>query len=176
MQEIEAKILDIDRGAIESRLRELGAQLEFDLEFFAIYYDSPDQSLSRSQQTLRLRKEGSQVSLTYKQKTAPESNILSREEIETLVSDFEATRSILDRLGYRIRKQMRKTRAQYALGESHIVIDDYLDEHAYIPVFIEIEGPSQEAVEACAVELGYSKGDLRALTAGDLIHYYQEKA
>ncbi len=172
MNEIEAKILEIDRSAVEQKLNELGAQFEFDQEFYAIYYDTPDGQLRASGRTLRLRKEGERAVLTFKSKTGPESGVLVRKEEESPVEDFEAVRKILAGLGYVSIQAMRKTRAQYALQGLHVVIDDYLDDHGHIPVFLEIEGPGIEAVEEGARLLGYEKGDLKALTAGDLIHHY----
>lgn len=175
MKEIEAKILEVDREVVEAKLASLGGQLMFEKEFFAVYYDQPDHRLKEEGKTIRLRKEGQKAVLTVKHKAEDEDGVKVREENETAVGDFEEMEVILATLGYVAVRKMRKTRAQYALADAHVVIDDYLDDLAFIPVFIEIEAGSKERVVEVAEQLGYSEGDLNGMNAFDLVVHYGGK-
>ena len=175
MKEIEAKILEIDAEAIQSKLLAIGAIKAFETEFEAIYFDTPSTALRKADQTLRLRKEGDLSVLTFKGKAIGNGLIKIREEHETKVEDLEAMQRILTHLGYNTSLRMRKTRIQYDLQDpkAHIVIDNYLDDYAYIPTFLEIEAPNQETVVTIAEQLGYSESDLNPMSAADLIRHYQ---
>jgi adenylate cyclase class 2 len=174
MQEIEAKILEIDVEAVKQRLSELGAHFDFSEEFFAIYFDDAAGRLGSQQQVLRLRKEGD-VRLTFK---APhphtEAGIRTREELEVTVGDFEGMRVILGRLGYVERLKMRKVRTQYSVGDVHIVIDAHIDDLAYIPPYLEIEGPSHAALFEMAGKLGFAREDLIDWNAMRVMEWYRD--
>jgi adenylate cyclase, class 2 len=175
MQEIEAKILEIDVEAVKRRLTGLGAQFDFSEEFFAIYFEDAEGGLGRQQQVLRLRKEGD-VRLTFK---APhphvEAGIRTREELEVTVGDFEGMRIILLRLGYVEHLKMRKIRTQYTLGDVHVVIDAHIDELAYIPPYLEIEAPSHAAVFEMAGKLGFAQAQLIDWSAMRVMEWYRER-
>lgn len=175
MKEIEAKILEIDRVALEARLRALGAVLEFTAPFGAVYFDLPDGQLRRQGQVLRLRREGEKSVMTFKRPipSEVEVDVKVREEIEVVVEDYEATRKILEGLGYRPTLAMHKMRTQYRVGDAHVVIDRYTEDYAFIPEFIEIEAPSREALVELAVQLGYGPEQLLAWSAAELIAHYQ---
>lgn len=172
MKEIEAKILKVDRAAVEAKLKELGATLEFDEEFYAVYYDTQDRKLHSEGKTIRLRKEGDQAVLTVKRKAENEAGVKIREEHESGIKDFDQMEQALGELGYLPVLKMRKQRAQYLVGEAHVVIDDYKDDHDYIPVFIEIEAKSREAILELAGKLGYGENDLSSMNAGELMLHY----
>lgn len=172
MKEIEAKILEVDRAAIEAKLKSLGAQFEFDEEFYAVYYDTPEGKLKAEGKTIRLRKEGDRQVLTVKRKAENEAGIKMREEHETGIKDYEQMENALAELGYIPVLKMRKQRTQYALMGAHVVIDDYTEDHVHIPVFIEIEGESREKLVEVAEALGYSESDLNPMNAFELIRHY----
>jgi predicted adenylyl cyclase CyaB len=171
MQEIEAKILEIDRAQTEQRLAEAGAVLSFDGELSARFYDLPDGSITRAGGVLRLRREGPQTVLTHKSLVSLGAAKIM-EEIETAVADAEQTDRLLRALGYQVIKSTRKRRTQYELGDAHIALDAYGDELAYIPLFLEIEAPSLERLHEAAVQLGYSPADCRDWSTYDLIRHY----
>lgn len=173
MKEIEAKILEIDQEKVLLKLKELGAVKEFEKDFFAIYYDTPERELTSSGRVIRLRKEGEDAVLTFKQRSEGSGGIKVMDEHESGVDDFEAMREVLSGLGYVSILSMRKIRMQFHLDGIHIVIDRMLDEHAYIPVFLEIEAPSLAGVEAMAVNLGFRNEDLSNMSVADLAEHYQ---
>jgi adenylate cyclase class 2 len=171
MQEIEAKILDIDRAGLEARLVQLGATISFDGDMNALFFDQPGRAISQAGGVLRLRQEGSSTQLTHKRSISRrEAKVM--EETETSVADFEAMRQILLAVGFEVIKETRKFRRQYDLGGSHVVIDDYQGELAYIPVFAEIEAPSVAALHAMVQQLGYAPEQALSWSTYDLVKHY----
>ncbi len=148
-QEIEAKFAVRNLKRVEERLQSLGAaclvprQLETSLR-----YDTPQGSLTRSGQVLRLRR-FDDIRLTYKGAGTRKDNVLERTEIETSLGSLEAAQSILEHLGYTLRFTYEKYRAIWQWGEAHIMLDEMP-----FGYFIEIEAPSAEEVRLCARQLG----------------------
>ncbi len=176
MKEIEAKVLDIQPAAILSKLEALGATFDFEDEFFAIYYDDAASTLAGKQQVLRIRKEGQELRMTFKAPHADtQAGIRTREELEVRFEDFEMMRLILQRLGYVEGLKMRKIRTQYSIGDVHIVIDDHIDDLAFIPPYLEIEAPSHDALFATAARLGIAREDLIDWNAARVMAYYRER-
>jgi len=171
MTEIEVKILEIDRESVESKLIALGARKTFDDVIHAIYYDLGDSSLKKIGKTLRLRREGERTMLTLKLHV---ENALAKEkeEYEVEVCRFENMRTILEGLGYTPWLEMEKHRISYELKGTHVELDRYYGQHAYIPEFLEIEGRNIEAVFRCAEALGFSRHHCRPWDVVELIGYY----
>ena len=172
MQEIEVKILEIDREKIETRLTELGAEKSFDDELHAIFFDFADKSITRGGGLLRLRKEGKETVLTHKKMIA-KTTAKIMEETETRVEDIQQMATILNHLGLEQTRETRKFRTQYEWGGAHIVIDVYQDALAAIPPFIEIEAPGQEIINKVVETLGFSPEDCKNWHTYDLIAHYQ---
>ena len=148
-REVEAKFYVRDLARIARALQERRAQcvqprvLEINLR-----YDLPDGSLKAAGQVLRLRQDA-QTRLTYKGPTTHSDGILSRDEIELAVADFEQARQLLEALGYLVSARYEKYRTTYQLNGRQIMLDElpYGD-------FVEIEGPDEAAVRALAADLG----------------------
>jgi adenylate cyclase class 2 len=92
--------------------------------------------------------------LTYKSGKQNEKGLADREEIETVVSNFENTRLILERLGYKIVFIYEKYRSIYRLNDTELFLD-----HTPIGDYIEIEGPDGEAIRRSAELLGLNWED-----------------
>jgi adenylate cyclase class 2 len=148
MQETEVKFYVQDLNGLRTRLEELGARLvqERVLEV-NIRYDLPDARLRAEGRVLRLRRD-TEARLTYKSASQKQDGILSREEIEFVVEDFEKAKRFLEALGYRKLVYYEKYRTTYDLHETHIMLDE-------LPYgsFIEIEGESSETIRRLADEL-----------------------
>ena len=171
MQEIEVKILEIDREEIEHRLTTAGASMSFNGEMLAIFFDSPDKAIAGKRDLLRLRKEGDKPVLTYK-KFVGKGEAKIMEEYETTVSSIENTTQILAMLGYSPTRRTRKFRTQYDLGKTHVVIDDYQDNLSAIPPFIEIEAPDMASLYSAVEILGYQASDCKNWNTFDLMKHY----
>lgn len=167
-QETEAKFYVQDLGRVEARLKDLGAGLvqERVLET-NLRFDLPDGSLRAQGRVLRLRHD-TEAKFTYKGGGKNSQGVLSREEIEFVVGNFEKAKQFLEALGYQEVFIYEKYRATYEIDNSSIMLDE-------LPYgnFVEIEGEGAETIRSlsqkldltwdAALERSYSVlfGDLR---------------
>ena len=117
-------------------------------------WDNSEGSLTKTHQVLRLRDNGGTAVLTYKSEIQNDEGIADREEIESIVADFENTRLILERLGYETVFIYEKYRSIYSLNDTGLFVD-----HTPIGDFIEIEGSDSEAIRQSAELLGLEWND-----------------
>jgi adenylate cyclase class 2 len=148
-QETEAKFYVHDLSRINSRLEELNARLvqERILET-NLRFDLPGAPLRAEGRVLRLRQD-TDVRFTYKSASKNEQGVLSREEIEFKVEDFEKAKRFLEALGYQRLVYYEKYRTTYELSEALIMLDE-------LPYgnFVEIEGETVESIQTTARQLG----------------------
>ena len=149
-QEIEAKFHVQNLRKIELRLLELKAQLiqprvhEVNLRF-----DRPDGELRNSFRVLRLRQDDI-ARFTFKGPSVEETGgILSRQEIEFEVGNFDSAKQFLEAIGFQVVVFYEKFRTTYELNNTHIMLDE-------LPYgsFIEIEGENVESIHSIADLLG----------------------
>ena len=149
-QETEVKFYVRDLKKVELRLLELKAQLiqprvhEINLRF-----DFPDGSLRRDFKVLRLRKD-TEAKLTFKGPSEERAGgVMSRQEIEFTVSDFESAKQFFESLGYVPVVFYEKFRTTLELKGAHIMLDE-------LPygMFIEIEGEDIQILHEIADLLG----------------------
>lgn len=151
-QETEVKFYVRDLNKIKSRLEELDARrvqervLETNIRF-----DLPGASLRAQGRVLRLRRDTTSK-LTYKSASSNEQGVLSREEIEFVVEDFEKAKRFLEALGYQKLVYYEKYRTTYALQSSEGFMHIMLDELPY-GNFVEIEGETVESIRTVADQL-----------------------
>src|SRR5688572_13632063 len=160
--ETEAKFYVRDLDRIKSRLEASGARLiqERVLET-NIRFDLPGAPLRAKGRVLRLRRDTS-TKFTYKSASTKEQGVLSREEIEFEVEDFEKAKRFLEALGYQKLVYYEKYRTTYALQpsegflQSHAMKETKLSE-GFIHImldelpygnFVEIEGETVDAIQA----------------------------
>jgi len=141
-QETEAKFYIRDLERIRSYLQSVKARLvqarvlEKNLRF-----DLPDSSLRAGRRVLRLRYD-TEARLTYKGGNKNTRGVLSREEIEFVVGDFEKAKKFLEALGYQQIFYYEKYRTTYELDKILIMLDE-------LPYgnFVELEGETDEQIE-----------------------------
>jgi len=172
MQEIEIKILGIDRLPTEKRLAALGAVKVFDAEVHAIYLDSADRVVRKNGGTFRLRRQGGRAVLTYKI-DVENTEAKIRDERELEVSDFGLMKEILESLGFSPWLEMKKHRTTYELEGLHFELDKYHGDYEFIPEFLEIEGTDIEAVYNYAGLLGFRREDCVPWDALQVAEYYR---
>ena len=87
--------------------------------------------------------------MTFKGPSVVEAGVRDRLEIEFVVSDFYAARSLIEALGYRIVMTYEKYRAMYHLDDVTVTLDE-------MPYgnFAEIEGPDAESLRQVNQQLG----------------------
>ncbi len=174
MEEIEVKVLGIDRKRVEEKLLALGAKKVFDGEVYGIFYDYSDGSVRKAKDTMRLRKVGDRAYLTYK-KFVENDRAKIRSEYETEVSDYEEARKILKSLGLAEWMSMRKRRTSYELLGTHFELDKHVDQYSYVPEFLEIEAKDLDTLYKYVKALGYEKAECRPWTIVELAQYYSKK-
>jgi adenylate cyclase class 2 len=108
-------------------------------------FDVPDGRLRRGGEVLRLRRDR-ECTLTYKRAL---SSAEERSEIEVRIDDLEAARAVLFGLGFVLIFIYDKYRQVLALDDTLIMLDE-------LPFgsFVEIEGPSLQAIGRSAAALG----------------------
>ena len=115
-------------------------------------YDLPGEVLRKRKELLRIRKYGSEWTLTHKSK-GKTGRHSSREELETGVADGKKMDAILRALGYAPSFRYEKFRAEWTDGKGQVVVDE-----TPIGNFCEIEGPPRW-IDATAKKLGVSQTD-----------------
>jgi len=148
-QEIEVKFYLEHLDRLRAQLIEMGAELvqprthEINLRF-----DTPSEELSRSYRVLRLRQD-TDARMTYKGPGELIEGTRSRQEIEFVVSNFQAARAFLEALGFQVRMVYEKYRTVYDLDQVHVT----LDEMPY-GEFCELEGETPQHIINLSHRLG----------------------
>lgn len=153
-REIEVKFLEIDKSALIAKLKSLGAEdLGDELITEQIFYDVERKWIAEHK-FVRIRTTSKGSFLTYKH--TEDRTAVGTLEIEFQTSDPKKTGEFLEALNLVMSRQQEKKRHKFNLGD--VVID--IDTWPKIPTYVEIEGPSEEAIKQTAEELGFdwSKG------------------
>jgi adenylate cyclase class 2 len=152
-REIEIKFRVTDLRALARRLRASGFRLLTPrTDEMNTLYDLPGEVLRGRKELLRLRKYGSEWTLTHKsgKKVGRHS---SRIELETRVADGGKMDLILRALGYSPSFRYEKFRAEWTDGKGQVVVDE-----TPIGDFCEIEGAARW-IDATAKKLGVSQAN-----------------
>ena len=171
MQEIEVKILEINRSTVEAALVKMGAEKVFDGEMETFFYDFKDHSIVKAKNVLRLRRENMKVVLTFK-KVAGTQEAKIAQEYSVEVSDLGVMQKILEALGVVLMESMKKHRTSYELDGTYFDIDRYHGKYSYVPEFLEIEAESAQEIWRYAEVLGFKNDDCLPWSTKDLISYY----
>jgi adenylate cyclase class 2 len=155
-EEIEAKLKVDSLEEVESRLRECGGSFVRETVQTDIYFDTPEQRLTRSDECLRLRCDQAgqreRLILTYKG-PKQQDDYKKRTEIEVEVKEAEATELLLAALGYRKALAFDKRRRLWRLRDCEVA----LDELPLLGVFVEIEGPDSHTILQVQEMLGLAR-------------------
>lgn len=174
MKEIELKVLDIDREQLEKKIVDLGAQKVFDGVVITQFYDFPDGSIQKAKDLIRLRLKGDAAFITYK-RFIDRDDVKARDEFEVQVSDFDTADEILRGLGLNKTLRIMKERVSYRLDDVQFEFDRHLDEYAFIPDFLEIEGKAFGVVERYCELLGIAKNALKPWSFFDVADFYKKE-
>ena len=174
MQEIEVKILEVNREKVEEKLARLGARKIYDDDIQTFFFDFKDGRIVKTKDVLRLRKEQGKTELTYKKVHATQT-AKNAEEYSVEVSNIETMQKILEYLGLVATEKMLKHRISYEVDNVRFDIDRYLDNYKFIPEFMEIEAENVDAIYKYAELLGFKPKDCLPWSTEELIRYYKEK-
>lgn len=158
--EIEGKMRLSDPGAIERTLQSLQAEDAGEIFETNTFFDTRQGELKSGDQGLRIRVEKladdqRQVTITHKGPRA-HGQLKSRNETELRVENAHDAAQLLTELGYQPVLTFEKRRRRFVLDGCHVELDHL----PYIGDFIEIEGPSDQAVFSVREKLGLANEPL----------------
>ena len=136
MIEFETKVLDINVDEIRVKLEKLCPEKKE--YFYRRWIFDIDSELTK---WIRLRTDGKKSSLTYKKKAG--LGIGDTEEIEIEIEDFDKAYEIFSKISFKGKNYYETKRIQFKLDDLEFNIDTW----PKIPVYLEIEGPSEEKVK-----------------------------
>ncbi len=167
MDEIEIKILEIDKDRIIKRIKSLGGRLIEEGVMRSFIFDTEKKELKHSGKLLRLRDLNNKKTITYK-KAKEQGTIKVRKEIETEIADIQNMKDILEGIGMVQVAEDLRYRTSFKLKDSRIEIDEYKD----IPVYLEIESPDKQELQEIVRMLGYSMKDTTSETYNEVRKRY----
>jgi adenylate cyclase, class 2 len=157
-QEIEAKFLNVDHDEVRARLQAAGAKLGHLMRLMRReIFDHPDGRYNSPPyaEKLRIRDEGDgKVTVTYKKKL-PDSDYV--QEIETTVGSYDTMKQLFMAIGLVSCSYQESKRETWHLDDVEVVLDEW----PWLRPFVEIEGPSEPAIQAAAEKLGFGWTDAR---------------
>ena len=157
--EIEAKMRLHDPAALEATLRGLDAEFRADILEVNTFFDTPDNDLKAADEGLRVRVErtdaGEQALITHK---GPRTHgrLKSRSETQLEVADARDAGELLQALGYHPALTFEKRRRRWSIDGCLVELDTL----PHLGEFVEIEGPTDEAVQALRDKLGLADAPL----------------
>lgn len=160
--EYEVRKLEVSVADMISRLESLGAQKKGVFHQKRYVYDFVPVQKGR---WIRLRSNGSCTTLTIKE--IKSLRIDGTSELEIVVSDFDDTNRILQKLGYLPRTFQENFRIEYSLNGVNFDIDKW----PKIPPYMEIEADSEQAVLNAIDTLNISQEEF---TTKDVDTIYKE--
>jgi len=157
--ETELKIRVADAAAARAAVEAAGGVFLAAVRQTDTFWDHPDGALRRADRAVRLRRSELQEAgseavdprplLTCKGPREP-GRLKVRREDQTHVDDAPAVEAALAAAGLEAAMVLQKDRRSYRLGACRVEIDTL----PRIGAFVEIEGPSESAVEAARQQLG----------------------
>ncbi|WP_276301271.1 class IV adenylate cyclase [Halorussus lipolyticus] len=146
MYEVEVKV-PADHDEVRERLAELGAEPVNEVTQEDTYYDAPHREFAETDEALRVRRETPAdaeefAELTYKGPLV-EAESKTREEIETVVEEGEATGNLLAALGFDPAATVRKERERFLLDGYTVTLDAVDGLGEFVEVETEVEGESE---------------------------------
>jgi len=157
--EIEERILEINKDEVIKKLESLGAKKVGEWFYRRYTYDFTPK---RESEWIRLRTNGKETTLTYKNVETRE--IDGTKELEIEVSNFEEANEFLEILGYKHKDYQENKRIRYMLNDVEIDIDTW----PMIPTYMEFEGPSIEKIKEVEDLLEVDKSKITTLFCDEI--------
>src|SRR3989344_1495395 len=128
MEEFEIKFLEVDVLELEKKLLTIGAEKVGEYHYQRALFDYSDLHLNKANSWLRLRTNGNEVTLSFKQRIGVKSHDGSipdegMKEIEIEVDDFNKMHQIFMSMGFVIKREVRNRRVTYKKGSTVFDID-----------------------------------------------------
>src|SRR5262249_15920086 len=121
-------------------------------------------NLQKAGKLLRVRKTPSSQTVTYKGPILATSKLKHRDEIDCRIEKADTMIRILEESGFKVRTEYSKYRTVFEKQDFNISLDE-----TEAGNYLEVEGPSDEAITRLGIELGYSEQDFVRRTYAELI-------
>ena len=152
--EIETKVLDIDFKKIRKKLISLGANKIQDVRLIVDWYRLKGVTEGKDPWFLRIRSDSNgKHEVTWKAKSDILGTARRHKEINFFVQDFEKLSDLFEEIGLEKYAHQEKDRLSFKFKKWSFDIDQYPG----MPVFMEIEGVSEEHVKKALLTLGLDK-------------------
>lgn len=130
------------------------------------YFDTPDGQLKKQDLVVRIRSNGAQKTIAIKSpRVELSSGMTNRIELEFLSAEGEKVREQLSKQGLISNEAAEKERWTFVYEDCEIV----LDKLPFIGSFVEIEGPSETAINEIVVMLQLSTCEVIRQNYGELM-------
>lgn len=154
MQEIETKVLEINKEEIIKKLEDLGAEKIQDVLLKVDWFSPAELEKENHPSYLRLRSYSSgKVEVTWKGKMQISDGARQVDEVNVLVDGYENTKLLFEALGYVCYAHQEKKRMSWKLGSVQFDMDTYPN----VPTFLEIEANSGEEIKKMIQKLNLEK-------------------
>jgi adenylate cyclase class IV len=157
-QEYEAKILNIDVADLEQKFHTIGATKKSEHLFRSKSFDYQGFPLDRDSSWVRLRDDGTKVTLAYKKRLGV-GNVHGRdggmEEIEIIVDNYEKTAEFLLKIGLIVKFEQEKKRIHWEKDG----VDFDIDYWPKLNPYLEVEAKSWKEVDEAVLGLGFNLED-----------------
>jgi len=148
-QEIEVKFFPIDIADIQQKLTAAGAQLKNPMRLMRRKVYGGEANATMDCTYGRVRDEGDVITMSAKY-SAKNNSITSQKEAQIVVNNFEDATQVLESFGLVPTDYQENRRETWQLADGTLV---ELEEWPDLPAYLEIEGPSVEALQAVAAQL-----------------------
>lgn len=173
MNEIEVKIIDIDKAATIARLTALGCELVKNEAQVNTIYDFPDLRLLKKKGYARVREVKNRLTgedvvyLTLKTMLSQEKYKVM-EEHETRIQEAAAGHGIFTGLGLIVRKILVKDRISFSYKHTLVEIDDVAKAEYPFPL-LEVETAYEDELKEIVELLGYTMADTTSMTMAEIV-------
>lgn len=162
--EIEATFIEINKDELRAKLKSLGGKLlQPEMLMRRVIFDLPG-----SNRFARVRDERNKIVMTYK--CHHDISLTGTEEINVEVNDYDAAVAFLKAVGLEAKAVQETLREEWELDGVELDIDTW----PWLPTYIEIEGPSAEAVESVAQKLGFNMQDAHYGSVDEIYKLYYD--
>lgn len=161
--EIEARLLGINEEEFIALMKKHNATFVGDWLMIRNCYDFKPVD---DKKWIRLRTTGEETTLTIKE--IVDDGIEGTHELEIVVSDFDATNEILNKLGYVARSSQTNRRIRYILDDVEIDIDFW----PLIPTYVEFEADSTEKIKNLCNKLDIDFEKLTTMSVPEVYDFY----
>lgn len=172
--EIELKAVVDDLRAGRAGVERAGGRLVFAGRMEDRRYDTAARTLAQADVVLRLRTYrgtgGVRATLDWKGAGQRVEGFKVREELTTGVTDPDALAAILERLGYRVTREIDREIAQYGLAGTVVRFERY----PRMDTLVEVEG-TREGIEAAIATLGIARDRFTAERLPDFVRAYERR-